>query len=105
MRQKLPDDSIELFCNVMQGTTLTIFKAGDIILDTKKYLDDMRQRYDSISGMLVFSCVARYMDLESNHQTKEYGNLFNFTPTVGFCSYGEAYIGFINHTATILVLE
>ena len=34
-----------------------------------------------------------------------YGELFSKTPTVGFSTYGEAYLGHINQTSTILIFD
>ena len=43
--------------------------------------------------------------LESKNQTEDYGNVFSKIPTIGFSSYGEEFIGHINQTATMLVLN
>ena len=42
------------------------------------------------------------MELKNNGLDKEYGALFENIPTIGFSTYGEAYIGHINQTATML---
>lgn len=43
--------------------------------------------------------------MESKGLTQQYGELFTDIPTVGFSTYGEAYIGHVNQTATMLVLK
>ena len=104
--QRIVDnDALMLYCNVKNGTELRIMKAGNMIADTKKSLDEIKKKHKTISGMLIFNCILRYLDLQNKNQVDEYANLFADTPTVGFSTYGEALIGHINQTATFLVLE
>ena len=45
------------------------------------------------------------MELERLGQLEDYGRIFAKNPTVGFCTYGEEYIGHVNQTSTLLVLR
>ena len=103
VRQTL-DNSFELDCNVKQGMQLSIVKTRDIIANTKHSLEEIKKKYRSISGMLLFNCVKRYIELEVANKSEEYAKLFSDIPTVGFNTYGESFIGHINRTAAILVL-
>jgi hypothetical protein len=52
----------------------------------------------------VFNCILRTLDLKKQDKTEAFGKLF-VKPTIGLSTYGEAYIGHINQTATILALH
>ena len=54
-------------------------------------------------ALLNFNCILRRKQLEKQGQTEEYGRIFEVVPTIGFNTYGEAYIGHINQSATMLV--
>ena len=60
---------------------------------------------DHVSGMLNFHCILRTLELKSKHQTEAYGRLFSDIPTIGFSTYGEAYLGHINQTSTMLLFK
>jgi len=53
----------------------------------------------------MFNCILRTLELQDKNKTKEYLSAFSDIPTVGFSTYGEAYVGHINQTATFLILE
>jgi len=105
IQQIVEKDALMLYCNVKEGMKLKILKTTDMIVDTKKFVDDIKKKYNSISGMLIFNCILRYLELQNKNQVQDYADIFSDIPTVGFCTYGEAYIGHINQTATFLVLE
>ncbi|MGL1861482.1 MAG: FIST C-terminal domain-containing protein [Pseudodesulfovibrio sp.] len=96
-------DSIVFYCNVLQGMELELLESGDIVADTARDLDE--QLPENTAAIVNFHCILRTLELESAGKTKEYGHLFNHVPTVGFSTYGEAYIGHINQTSTILVIK
>jgi hypothetical protein len=105
IQQIVNGNALKLYCNVHTGTELKIMKTGDMIADTKNSLEEIKKRHKSISGVLIFNCILRYLELQNKNKTDDYGNIFKDVPTVGFSTYGEAYIGHINQTATFLVLE
>ena len=45
------------------------------------------------------------LELKAKDQLAAYGQVFKDLPTVGFSTYGEEYIGHLNQTSTILLLE
>ena len=97
--------ALMLYCNVLEGTELEIMETENMITDTKKFVEDINKKYKSISGLLMFNCILRTLELQSKNQATEYANLFTDIPMVGFSTYGEVYIGHINQTAIFLVLE
>jgi len=94
---------LTLFCSVPKGVELKIMEAADIVVDTRKFLEEIKKKYESISGILLFDCMGRHWALMNNNQVEEYATLFADIPTVGFKTCGEAFIGHINHTAVMLV--
>lgn len=96
--------TMKFYCNVAEGMELKILESTDIINDTKKDVEEKLQS-GSINGIINFNCILRTLELESKNLTKEYSELFNNYPTIGFSTYGEEFIGHINQTATMLVLR
>ena len=100
--QQLKDDgSIVFYCNIKKDMGLSLLQSGNIIDDTKKALANTK----NAAGIINFNCILRTLELEAKGQTEDYGKLFTGVPTVGFSTYGEAYLGHINQTATMLVLK
>jgi hypothetical protein len=83
----------------MENIELSLLKGTDIVTDTAKALEGSSHR-----ALVVFNCILRTLDIKNNGQQNDFGSLFT-RPTIGFATYGEAYIGHINQTATILALR
>lgn len=101
----LENGAMKFFCNVTEGMELKILESTNIVEDTKKVIMEKNNGSDKVSGIINFNCILRTLELEINNQTEEYGKIFSDIPTVGFSTYGEEYIGHINQTATMLVLN
>lgn len=97
--QRLDGQKLHFYCAVHEGVELSILKGTDIVADTKAALAAVNPR-----ALIVFNCILRTLDLKNQGKADAYGKLFT-CPTVGFSTYGEAYIGHINQTATILALR
>jgi hypothetical protein len=103
--QRVKDDGIVFFCNVLEGMELSLLTSTDIIKDTEKAIEDKKKEMGSISAIINFNCILRTLELESKENTDEYGKIFSDIPTIGFSTYGEEYIGHINQTSTMLVFK
>lgn len=103
--QRIENDSMYFYCNVMEGMELNLLESSDIIKDTKAALEEKLTESKHISGIINFNCILRTLGLEKMGQTDEYGKIFEDIPTIGFSTYGEEFIGHINQTATMLVFE
>jgi hypothetical protein len=101
--QQVKDKGIVFYCNIRQNMVLDILQAGNIIQDTRKAISEKLRQNPSIKGFVNFNCILRTLELEQQHLCDQYGKLFSSIPTIGFSTYGEAYIGHINQTATMLV--
>ena len=102
---QIKDEHVIFYCNVLEGAELALLEATDIIADTKQAIKDKEKEMGSISAIINFHCILRTLELEQKGLMQEYGQIFADIPTVGFSTYGEAYIGHINQTATMLVFE
>ena len=97
--QRIDGDKVHFYCSVHEGVELTLLKGQDIVADTEKALSGSQYR-----SLVVFNCILRTLDLKNQGKTEAFGKLFT-KPTIGFSTYGEAFIGHINQTATILALR
>jgi hypothetical protein len=98
--QGVDGSTVRFYCQILEGMSMHVLEATDIVVDTGKAISDLGQP----SALLNFHCILRTLELKSKGQCPSYGSLFAQVPTVGFSTYGEAYIGHINQTSTMLVL-
>jgi hypothetical protein len=96
-------DSVFFHCSSVEGMTLSLLETANMIEDTRMDLTAAGDRLGGISGLIVFNCAHRALELANKHLSGEYGEVFADIPTIGFNSYGEQYIGHMNQTATMLV--
>jgi len=97
--------SMAFYCGVGEGMELSLLESTDIISDTRDSINKAVAELGNASGIINFNCILRTLELKQKNLTGEYGELFSSIPTIGFSTYGEAYIGHINQTATMLVFK
>ena len=97
--------NIQFYCNILEGTEVRLLESTDIIEDTKNALEKKINEFGRIEGLVNFHCITRTLELEKKNLVKQYGEIFSDIPTIGFSTYGEVYIGYINQTSTILVFK
>jgi len=98
-------ESVLFSCGSEEGMTLSLLETADIIEDTEKDLKEAEERLGGISGLIVFNCAHRALELSNKRLSGDYGRLFADIPTIGFNSYGEQFIGHVNQTATMLAFR
>ncbi len=103
--REIAGDSVFFNCSSVDGMELTLLEASDLVGDTKAALDCVLEKLGSISGVVVFNCVYRAIELDKKNLADEYARLFADYPTIGFNCYGEQFIGHINQTATMIVFR
>jgi hypothetical protein len=104
--QRIDDDKMVFYCNIKPGMEYRLLQSTDIVADTKVALQNKSAEMNGkIAGIINFHCILRTLELEERGQTTAYGDLFKDIPTVGFSTYGEAYLGHINQTSTMLVFK
>lgn len=102
--QRIKDGSMIFYCAVKEGMELSLLQSTDIIADTRQALDSAKTEFGEPSAIINFNCILRTLELRQKGLTEQYGNLFAGTPTVGFSTYGEQFIGHLNQTATMFLL-
>lgn len=101
--QQVNDGAITFYCNVKEGMQMSVLESTDIIADTRAALQKKENEMGQFKAVINFNCILRTLQLESQGNSQEYGKIFTEIPMIGFSTYGEAYIGHINQTATMLV--
>ncbi len=98
-------ESVFFHCSSVEGMPLSLLELTNLIEDTKKTLEESRMRLGGVSGVIVFNCAHRALELEYKNLTLKYGEVFADIPVIGFNSYGEQFIGHMNQTATMIVFR
>ncbi len=97
------DGGITVHCGIPEGTEIHILKIGDIIQDTKNALDDTIT--ETPAAVVNFNCLYRTFEILNKNIVPEYCALFGKYPSIGFSTAGEAFLGHINETSTVLILK
>jgi len=103
--QQIQDNAMIFYCNIKEGMELHLLESMDIVQDTQSVIQTKKKEMGNISGLLNFHCILRTLELEQRNQMEDYGKIFADIPTIGFSTYGEAYLGHINQTSTMLLFE
>lgn len=103
--QQLKDKSVIFYCQVLEGMELSVLEATDLIEDTRKAVEAKLAEMGGACCLINFHCILRTLELRQKGLEPAYGALFTETPTIGFSTYGEQYIGHINQTSTILAFK
>src|SRR5690606_8807525 len=103
--QRVSGTDVVFYCQIKEGMELRLLRARDIVADNRRDLEAALAELGSCAGIVNFHCILRTLELKAKDQCDAYGALFTETPTVGFSTYGESYIGHINQTSTMLLLS
>jgi hypothetical protein len=103
--QRVCDGGIVFFCQIKQGMELEVLEGTDIVAGTRQALEARKATGEPISGIIDFQCILRTLQLRAENRCEQYGAIFDGVPATGFSTYGEAYLGHINQTSTILVFR
>jgi hypothetical protein len=98
-----PDGGILFACQLLEGMPVHVMDPTDLIEDTRRaFADGERTLGGPLAGAILFNCVHRRYELEERKLTQPFLGLLQF-PAVGFHTYGESWLGHINHTLTGLL--
>jgi hypothetical protein len=103
--QQASGSTIRFYCAIEEGMELSVLESTDIIEDTRRELLAKLKELGGASAVINFNCILRTLELDQKGKSGAYGKLFEGSPTVGLSTYGEAYFGHINQTATMLLLR
>jgi hypothetical protein len=103
--QRIEDGAVYFYCRVDAGAELHVLDDTGIVAGTKAAVAARQAEMGGISGVIDFHCILRTLELRGKQQQAEYGGIFSAIPTIGFSTYGEAYLGHINQTSTMLALR
>ena len=103
--QKVQGESMVFYCNLKEGMKVSLLESTDIVGDTQAAVAAKEKEWGKIAGLINFHCILRTLELESRGLTEAYGHVFDRIPTVGFSTYGEAFLGHINQTSTMLAIR
>jgi hypothetical protein len=95
---------IAFYCAVREGIELSVLQSTDIVEDTKHALADALT-HRPVSAILNFHCILRTLELEQKGRSDAYAKVFGDVPMVGFSTYGEQFLGHINQTSAMLLLQ
>jgi hypothetical protein len=84
---------------------LEVLQATDLVAHTAHAIEARKTTGAPISGIIDFQCILRTLQLREEKRCDDYGAIFAGIPTVGFSTCGEAYLGHINQTSTMLVFR
>lgn len=100
---QIQGDGITLHCGLPEGAEINVLKIGDIVADTKQALD--RVITYQPAGVINFNCLYRTFEMLNKDLTQSYCALFGRYPSIGFSTGGEAFLGHINETSTVLIIK
>ena len=103
--QRVEGRNIYFYCHIKQGMELEVLTATDIVAETKKAIELRKATGEPISGIIDFQCILRTLQLRGENRCDQYGAIFAGIPMAGFSTYGEAYLGHMNQTSTMLVFH
>ena len=96
---------IRFYSNIKEGMELAVLEATDIVEDTRAAIEAQKAAPGQIRGIVEFQCFRRTQQLREEGRCGQYGAIFSGIPMVGFSTYGEAYLGHVNQTSTMLVFR
>lgn len=103
MNEIQENGGVSLHCAIPENTEIHILKLTDIVKDTEKALNSAIT-YEP-AGVINFNCLYRTFEMLNKKAEKEYCAIFGKYNSIGFSTSGEAFLGHINQTSTILVIK
>jgi hypothetical protein len=103
--QRVEGSALIFYCRITEGAELQVLNGTDIVADTCAAVSAKKAELGKIAGIVDFHCILRTLQLRAEKRSPAYGAIFADLPAIGFSTYGEAYLGHINQTSTMLVFR
>jgi len=100
---QIRDGGITLHCGLPEGAEIQVLKIGDIVADTKAALDSVITYKPA--GVINFNCLYRTFEMLNKDLVQPYCSLFGRYTSIGLSTGGEAFLGHINETSTVLIIK
>jgi hypothetical protein len=100
-----PDGTFRLGSSVQHGEQLNILEPDDLVECTRKSLSKAITKFSKdgtgVEGMLLFHCLARFIEATESGQADALGKVLSQTPVCGLNTYGEQFETMhMNHSLT-----
>lgn len=102
--QKAEGRNMVFFCHIKEGMELELLQSTDIVPATLRKIETARATGE-LSGLIEFQCILRTLQLRKENRCGSYVEIFAGIPMAGFSTYGEAYLGHMNQTSTMLLFH
>ncbi|MCD8349431.1 MAG: FIST C-terminal domain-containing protein [Planctomycetaceae bacterium] len=103
--QQVDGVGLKMYTPAVQGTRLTLTRAGDVFAVTRETLTDKLREIGGASAILHVNCASRHTSLKNQGTLQDFGQLFGAVPSVSFFSYGEIYVGIVTLTSTMILFK
>lgn len=95
------DGSLTFYCAIEDGIVLRVAHGINLIENLEQSFDRIEKEIGRLQLVLGCDCILRKLEIERNNIKKQVEEIFLRNNTVGFCSYGEQYLGVhVNQTFT-----
>jgi len=103
--QRAEGESVVFYSQIKQGMELEVLQTADIVADTRRAIEERKAAMGKICGLIDFDCILRTLQLRKENRCGDYAAVFGDIPAIGFSTYGEAYLGHLNQTSTMLLFR
>jgi len=95
------DGSLTFYCAVEDGIVLRVAHGVNLIENLEQSFDKIKKEIGPLQLVLGCDCILRNLEISRNDMKKQVEKIFLRNNTIGFCSYGEQFLGVhVNQTLT-----
>jgi hypothetical protein len=95
------DGSLTFYCAIEDGIVLRVAHGINLIENLEQAFDKIKKEIGPLQLVLGCDCILRNLEISRNDMKKQVEKIFLRNNAIGFCSYGEQYLGVhVNQTFT-----
>jgi hypothetical protein len=92
---------VAFYCQILEGMELAVMEPTDLVGETASALGEGAHALgDHVAGGVMFNCILRRLEIDATGSSQAFVQALGGTPTVGFHTYGESWLGHVNQTLT-----